>query len=72
MAIAQSFNPSGFDCHFDRCGSDGFELEGVDCYLWGLEEETDGLNEAVEPDLEVTQCPESHHRERRLVVTCGD
>ena len=43
MAIAQSFNPSGFDCHFDRCGSDGFELEGIDCYLWRLEEEADGL-----------------------------
>ena len=61
MAIAQSFNPSGFDCHFDRCGSDGFELEGIDCYLWRLEEEADGLYEAMELPLEVADCPETQH-----------
>jgi hypothetical protein len=58
--VGQTLDPSGFDCHFDRCASDGLEFEGVDCDLWGLEEEADGLEEAVEPDLEVMQCPESH------------
>jgi hypothetical protein len=67
MTIGQAFNPSGFDCHFDTCASDGLEFEGVDCDLWGLEEEADGLDEAVEPDLEVTQCPESHHFDLRLM-----
>lgn len=59
--IAQAFDPSGFDCHFDRCGSDGFELEGVDCYLWWLEEEVDGLYEAMKLPLEVTERPETQH-----------
>jgi hypothetical protein len=59
-AIGQAFDPSGFDCHFDRSASDGLEFEGVDCYLWRLEEETDGLDEVVKPHLEVAQCPETH------------
>ena len=61
MAIAQSFNPSGFDCHFDRCGSNGLELESVDCYLWRLEEEADESYEAMELPLEVADCPETQH-----------
>jgi hypothetical protein len=59
--IAQAFDPACLDCHFDRCGSNGLELEGVDCYLWRLEEEADGLYEAVELLLEVADCPETQH-----------
>jgi hypothetical protein len=59
-AIGQAFDPSGFDCHFHRSASDGLELERVDCYLWGLEEEADGLDEVIKPHLEAAQCPETH------------